>query len=110
MLVPGAFSRLGLSQKRNGYDTEPSQWRLTVLRMRDLRPNLHEGLTCQSATRNTWRRWLCVASALSVAWANTKGFGAETSDPLLDLFIKKGYVTQAEAAKVKAEADAIRTN
>ena len=32
------------------------------------------------------------------------------SDPLLDLFVKKGYVTQEEAEKVKAEADALRTN
>lgn len=31
-------------------------------------------------------------------------------DPLLDLFIKKGFVTQAEAEKVKAEADFNRTN
>jgi len=33
-----------------------------------------------------------------------------TSDPLLDLFIKKGYVTQEEAMKVKEEADARLTN
>jgi hypothetical protein len=32
------------------------------------------------------------------------------TDPLLDLFIKKGYVTQEEAEKVKAEADYSRTN
>ena len=35
---------------------------------------------------------------------------SESSDPLLDLFIKKGYVTQEEAEKVKAEAEAGRTN
>ncbi len=35
---------------------------------------------------------------------------AETPDPLLDLFIQKGYVTQQEAAKVKAEAEQMRTN
>jgi len=33
-----------------------------------------------------------------------------TDDPLLDLFIQKGFVTQQEAEKVKAEADAVRTN
>lgn len=34
----------------------------------------------------------------------------DAADPLLDLFIQKGYVTQQEAAKVKAEADRLRTN
>ncbi|HWD93128.1 MAG TPA: putative porin [Verrucomicrobiae bacterium] len=42
--------------------------------------------------------------ATSVAW------GAEPQDPLLDLFVKKGYVTQDEADKVNAEAEAMRTN
>ncbi|HEY2081144.1 MAG TPA: putative porin [Verrucomicrobiae bacterium] len=36
--------------------------------------------------------------------------GADAPDPLLDLFVKKGLVTQEEADKVKAEADAMRTN
>jgi hypothetical protein len=36
------------------------------------------------------------------------GSCAEASDPLLDLFIQKGFVTQQEAEKVKAEADALR--
>jgi hypothetical protein len=35
---------------------------------------------------------------------------ADSTDPLLNLFIEKGYVTQDEAAKVKAEADQLRTN
>ncbi|HWY29450.1 MAG TPA: putative porin, partial [Candidatus Acidoferrum sp.] len=35
---------------------------------------------------------------------------AASTDPLLNLFIEKGYVTQDEAAKVKAEADQLRTN
>jgi hypothetical protein len=47
-----------------------------------------------------------------------RAWGAETSDtsnsgssdPLLDLFIKKGFVTKEEAEKVKAEADFNRTN
>ena len=34
----------------------------------------------------------------------------EASDPILDLFIKKGFVTQQEADQVRAEAEAIRTN
>jgi hypothetical protein len=35
---------------------------------------------------------------------------ADAPDPLLDLFVKKGIVTQEEADQVKAEADAMRTN
>jgi hypothetical protein len=35
---------------------------------------------------------------------------ADAPDPLLDLFVKKGFVTQDEADKVKAEADSMRTN
>jgi hypothetical protein len=53
-----------------------------------------------------------VLVVLSV-FAAGSGWGADTSgspDPLLDLFIKKGYVTQQEAEKVKAEADQLRTN
>jgi hypothetical protein len=38
------------------------------------------------------------------------GMGGETKDPLLDLMIQKGMVTQEEAARVRAEADALRTN
>jgi len=35
---------------------------------------------------------------------------AESNDSLLDLFIKKGFVTEQEAASVKSEADRIHTN
>lgn len=41
---------------------------------------------------------------------STNNSSSGSSDPLLDLFIKKGYVTQEEAEKVKAEADFNRTN
>jgi len=50
---------------------------------------------------------MAVVLTLSVA---TAAFGVEGPDPLLDLFVKKGFVTQDEAEKVKAEADALRTN
>ncbi len=43
----------------------------------------------------------------------TRGWSADstnTTDPLLDLFIKKGFVTQQEAEQVEAEAQALRTN
>lgn len=35
---------------------------------------------------------------------------SNATDPLLDLFIKKGFVTQKEAEQVEAEAEAMRTN
>lgn len=39
-----------------------------------------------------------------------RGATDNAPDPLLDLFVKKGFVTQEEADKVKAEADSMRTN
>src|ERR1035441_7246071 len=47
--------------------------------------------------------YLLVASGIA-------GLSQESRDPLLDLMIQKGILTQEEARKVKAEADAIRTN
>jgi hypothetical protein len=38
------------------------------------------------------------------------GFCQDTRDPLLDLMIEKGMLTQEEARKVRMEADAMRTN
>jgi hypothetical protein len=38
------------------------------------------------------------------------GHGQESRDPLLDLLIEKGMLTQEEALKVRGEADAMRTN
>ena len=53
-----------------------------------------------------------IATALLVlALAPVAGAqSSPSSDPLLDLFVKKGYVTQEEAQQVKAEADARMTN
>jgi hypothetical protein len=48
-----------------------------------------------------------VASILAALTATT-GFCGESSDPLLDLLIKKGFISEQEAGKVKAEADAAR--
>jgi len=45
--------------------------------------------------------------------AATRGWCSDSTnatDPLLDLFIKKGFVTQQEAEQVEAEAAALRTN
>ena len=57
--------------------------------------------------------WLKGLAATLPVFAAMKGQCADptsTSDPLLDLFVKKGYVTQQEADQVKAEADFMRTN
>src|SRR5207302_165853 len=40
--------------------------------------------------------------------SSTIAFGADSSDILLDLFVRKGFVTEEEAKKVKTEADALR--
>ncbi|MDB6110239.1 MAG: hypothetical protein JWR69_1989 [Pedosphaera sp.] len=53
--------------------------------------------------------WLPAITGLLFLGAASVGSGAPASDPLLDLFIQKGFVTQQEAEKVKAEADAIRS-
>jgi hypothetical protein len=39
-----------------------------------------------------------------------KGFAEDSSDPVLDLLLQKGIVTEAEVAKAKADADRIRSN
>lgn len=52
-------------------------------------------------------------AAVFIALAAGKGLGADNpapTDPLLDLFVKKGYVTQQEAEQVEAEARASQTN
>ena len=57
--------------------------------------------------------WLTGLTGLLTMFAANRGWCADapdSHDPLLDLFIKKGFVTQAEAEKVKAEADYNRTN
>ena len=46
--------------------------------------------------------WLLAACGLSM--------GQQSHDPLLDLMIQKGMITQEEARKVQAEADANLTN
>ena len=55
--------------------------------------------------------WKSLLTTLALTVAPTLGVvGAQTSDPLLDLLLNKGMITEQEAAIVKAEADAIRTN
>jgi Putative porin len=57
--------------------------------------------------------WLAGILMMTLVCAATPGQCANSSDaddPLLDLFIQKGFVTQQEAEKVKAEAETMRTN
>jgi hypothetical protein len=42
--------------------------------------------------------------------AGVRAFGADSSDPLLDLLIQKGILSSEEAQKVRSEAEAIRSN
>ena len=62
-------------------------------------------------------RAILLAAIVIVGTAGTamRGWGADSSntntvDPLLDLFIKKGFVTQQEAEQVESEAEFNRTN
>jgi Putative porin len=53
------------------------------------------------------------AAFLAVCWLLATGrlvMGQQSHDPLLDLMIQKGMITQEEARKVQAEADANLTN
>jgi len=56
------------------------------------------------------RRWLAILAAICTCWAMNNGFCAEAADPILDLLLKKGLITEGEAQKVQAEVEAIRTN
>ena len=51
-----------------------------------------------------------VIASICAALTVSSGFCVESSDPLLDLMLRKGLITEDEAQKVKAEADTIRTN
>jgi hypothetical protein len=56
------------------------------------------------------RRWLAIICALFAVGPVSRGFCADTTDPILDLLLEKGMITEDEAARVKAEAEAIHTN
>jgi len=60
--------------------------------------------TLQRGNAATWLSACLLLAAGTSAWCQ------ETRDPLLDLMIQKGMLTQDEARKVKAEADAMHTN
>jgi hypothetical protein len=62
------------------------------------------------ARRCSWKKNLIAMIAFLTAGKGLCADSSNVDDPLLDLFIKKGYVTQEEAEQVKAEADLQRTN
>jgi hypothetical protein len=61
------------------------------------------------ATPKRHNKWMIGGMGLLAA-AATQTAHAQASDPILDLMIKKGIVTQDEAQKVQAELDAGKTN
>jgi Putative porin len=57
-----------------------------------------------------WKYCASAAAAIATGFCASTGRCDDAGDPLLDLLIKKGIVTQDEAAKIKAESEAARTN
>ena len=60
--------------------------------------------------RATWLAGIIMMLFMGTATWGRCADSTNTTDPLLDLFIKKGFVTQKEAEQVEAEAEALRTN
>src|SRR5262245_29429064 len=52
--------------------------------------------------------WLFCIAGMLLMIALAPGFCAQPPDPLLDLLLKKGFITEDEAAKVQVEADKLR--
>jgi hypothetical protein len=53
---------------------------------------------------------LAVLAAMLAAWPVSKALAEDPADPIINLFLQKGFITETEAAKAKAEMQAIRTN
>jgi Putative porin len=60
--------------------------------------------------RGKWLKSLLIFLSVLLAGGAWCADTSDSTDPLLDLFIQKGYVTQQEADQVKAEADQLRSN
>ena len=60
--------------------------------------------------RMAWLKSVLAILAMCLASEKMCADSSNTDDPILDLFVQKGFVTQQEADKVKAEAEAMRTN
>lgn len=56
------------------------------------------------------RRWVALSATALAATTATSAQAADNSDPLINLLLKKGILSEDEAAKVQAEADAMRSN
>lgn len=63
----------------------------------------------KAGNRATWFAGIIV-SVLAAATRCWSADSSNTPDPLLDLLIQKGILTQQEAEKVEAEANTLRTN
>lgn len=48
--------------------------------------------------------------ATTLALMPNQGVCADPSDPIINLFVQKGFITESEATKAKAEIEALRTN
>src|SRR6266496_1604562 len=75
--------------------------------------------TAQAQWARLWSRQATCVSALSlsvrclamlVALLGPNALAADPSDPVLDLLLQKGIVTEAEVQKARADAERIRTN
>jgi len=79
--------------------------------MRNLILKAPRAKTPRSIAGNDAARTWCAGVVCCVLAVNVfRGLAQESRDPLLDLMIEKGMVTQEEARKVRIEADALRTN
>src|ERR1051325_7283762 len=64
----------------------------------------------KAARRKSFPGRRLAIAAVCAGCAAGRAFGDESSDLVLDLFLKKGLVTEEEAARVKSEAAALRAN
>lgn len=55
-------------------------------------------------------RWTVVLTAALLSAGRLTGRGEDTSDPIINLFLQKGFITEGEAAKARSEIEALRTN
>jgi len=69
-----------------------------------------KGYTCNRTHMLLTRKWIISAATALTLGALNSGYGATDSDPVLDLLLQKGMITEAEAAKVKSQLDARQTN
>jgi hypothetical protein len=71
------------------------------------RPEKHRYAALSSGCRQTA---LAALAAVVLGLAVNKASGADPSEPILDLLLQKGIVTQEEVDKARAQAEALRSN